>query len=275
MLIRKTIVSALTAATLAVALAPAALAEGRGIGVPPPADEQAQMLARVKSQVQEGEESFARGDFEHARTAFDKAVDVFVSSGYDLRSDPSLLAAYRETVERVNRYQKIGVDAEGDSVWPMQDYEATLDDFPTPVIPAAGDVVAANGDLLNTAFMTRISELQRRFKEKFGRTFTLTGRDTGVHARLYGPGRAADLRVSDLTSAQVQFVIQNARALNMRALDFSTADRVMQHNMRVMSLGRPTDTLATGMHVHLNDQPRSAAAYATQSAAKRVFTSGQ
>jgi hypothetical protein len=274
MLSRKGMTSLLAAAVLAVAAAASARAEGRGIGVPPSATEQAQMLARVKAKIQSGEESFARGDFEHARTAFDDAVDIFVTSGFDLRSDPELMAAYRETVERVNRYQKIGVDAEGDSIWPMQDYEATNDDFAMPEVPDPADVVAAGGDLMNAAFMTRVSELERRFKQKFGRTFTLTGRDTAVHSRLYGPGHAADVRVSDLDSAEVQFVIQNARALNMRALDFSTADRVMEHNMRVMSLGRPLDTLATGIHIHLNDQPRSVA-YAAQPAAKRKYTSGQ
>src|SRR4051812_42781558 len=198
MLTRKGIGIVLGVAALGIALAVAPVrAEGRGIGVPPDPTEQQRILSLVHTKVQAGEAAFASGDFEHARTAFDDAVDVFVDSGYDLRSDPALMAAYRETVERVNRYQAIGLDAEGDSVWPMQEYEATVDDFPAPVVPAAGDIVAANGDLLNAGFMVRISELQRRFQEKFGRTFTLTGLDTGVHSRLYGHGRAADVRVRD------------------------------------------------------------------------------
>lgn len=274
MLSRKGIAGTIGAAALGIALGAApALADGRGIGVPPQPDEQQALLARVHLKVQAGEEAFALGDFDRARASFDDAVDVFIDSGFDLRSDPALNAAYRETVERVNRYQSIGLDAEGDSVWPMQEYEATASDFPSPVVPEVGDAIAG-GDLVNAAFMTRISELQRRFQERFSRTFTLTGLDTGVHSRLYGHGRAADVRVSDLSSAQVQFVIQNARALNMRALDFSTADRVMQHNMRVISLGRPSDTLATGIHVHLNDQPRVLSGYAEVPAAKRKF-SGQ
>jgi hypothetical protein len=276
MLTRKGIAISAGTAALGIALwAAPARAEGNGIGVPPPAAEQQQILALVQAKVHAGEEAFARGDFDHARTAFDAAVDVFVDSGYDLRSDPALLAAYRETVERVNRYQSIGLDAEGDSVWPMQEYEATASDFPGPVVPEAGDALAAGGDLARAAFMTRISELQRRFKERFDRTFTLTGLDTGVHSRLYGRGRAADVRVSDLTAAQVQFVIQNARALNMRALDFSSADRVAAHNMRVIALGRPSDTLATGIHVHLNDQPRSLVGYTETPASKRTYASGQ
>lgn len=257
------------------AVAPVARAGDSGIGVPPPAEQQQRMLALVQSKMTEGEACFARGDFDRARTLFDDAVDVFITSGYDLRSDPNLMASYRDTVARINRYQAIGADAEGDSVWPLQEYEATAEDFRVPEIPDPADVVAAGGDVVNAAFLTRVSELQRRFKDQFGRTFTLTGRDTPVHSRLYGSGRAADVRVHDLTQAQVQFIVQNGRALNMRVLDFSSSDRVMQHNLRVMQLGRPTDTLATGVHLHLNDQPRRASGYAEQPAAKRKFVAGQ
>lgn len=261
------------AAALSVALSGIAARAGeRAIGTPPPADVQAVMLARARAKMTDGEESFARGDFEHARSSFDDAIDVFLDSGYDLRSNPDLMAAYREAVERVNRYQAIGVDAEGDSLWPLQDYEATKDDFREPEIPETGDVLAA-GDLVNASFLTRVSELQRRFHEKFGRSFTLTGRDTAVHSRLYGFGRAVDLRVRDLDSDEVQFILQNARALNMRVLDFSTPERVFQHNTRVIALGRPSDTMATGVHIHLNDMPRPAAAYQEQPAAKKRYTS--
>ena len=270
------IISALAAAALSTALAAgSAMAEGPGIGNPPPADVQAHVIALAKAHVKAGEDSFARGDFDHARTEFDAAVDVFLSCGYDLRSNAELQATYRETVERVNRYQAIGLDAEGDSVWPMQDYEATTDDFrKDEPIPAATDEVASGGDFRNATFLARIAELQRRFHEKFGRGFTLTGRDTAVHSRLYGYGRAADVRVSDLAPAHVQFIIQNARALNMRALDFSSADRVLAHNLRVLELGRPTDTLATGIHIHLNDLPRAAGGYGAVPASKQKITAG-
>jgi len=249
-----------------------ALASDRGIGVPPPGDEQARVLAIASKRLKDGEDSFARGDFEHARTAFDDSIDAFITCGYDLRSDQVLQAAYRETVEKVNRYQSMAMDADGDASWPLQEYEATAEDF--PVTPDAGDVLAAGADLVNAPFMTRISELQRRFKDEFGRSFTLTGRDTSVHSRLYGYGRAADVRVSDLNPVNVQFIVQNARAMNIRVLDFSTPDRVYQHNVRVIALGRPLDTMATGIHLHLNDQPR-VAGYREEPAAKTRITSRQ
>ena len=252
----------------------AAIGQERGIGTPPPADTAARMIASARTHLKAGEESFTRGDFEHARTQFDSAMDIFLLSGYDLRADASLQAAYRETVERVHRYQTIGAAAEGDTVWPLQAYEVTSDDFRPEDVPTPDQIAAAAGNLENASFLIRLAELQRRFREKFGREFVLTGRDTGVHTRLYGYGRATDVRVSDLSATQVAFIVSNARALGMRVLDFSTMDRVYAHNARVMALGRPLDTLATGMHLHMNDMPRRTPSFAARPASKQRFVKG-
>ncbi len=244
-----------------------ALAQARGIGTPPPADEQRRIVALASSRLAAGEASFTRGDFEHSRAAFDDAVDAFLDSGFDLRSDPALMAAYRETVEKVNRYTTIGVNAEGDSVWPLQAYEATREDFRQEDLPTDADL-ALGGDLADARFLVRVAELQSRFQKKFGREFTLTGRDTPVHSRLYGYGRAVDVRVRDLNAAHVQFIVQHGRSLRMRVLDFSSEERVAAHNLKVISSGRPLDTLATGVHLHLNDSPRPRQEYSERPAAK-------
>ena len=246
-----------------------ALAQARGIGTPPKPEEQRQIIALARVKLVAGEDSFTRGDFDHARTAFDDAVDVFLDSGFDLRSDPALMAAYRETVEKVNRYTAIGLNAEGDSVWPLQAYEATSDDFRLEDLPTPEDL-ASGGDLADAKFLVRVAELQRRFQDKFGRPFTLTGRDTPVHSRLYGHGRAVDVRVHDLAANHVEFIVQNGRALRMRVLDFSSAERVASHNLKVIASGRPLDTLATGVHLHLNDSPHSDRGYVEKPAAKSV-----
>ncbi len=274
MRIRTTLFIALVWLGVSLGSAASARAQERGIGVPPPTDEQARLITIAQKRVKDGEESFARGDFEHARTAFDDAIDAFLDSGYDLRSDPELQAAYREAVEKVNRYQSLALNADGDETWPLQAYEATADDLREIDPVSADELAAAGSDLLNASFGVRVAEVERRFAEKFGRNFTLTGRDTSVHARLYGYGRAADVRVSDLSQAHIDFIVQNCRALNMRVLDFSTPDRVYQHNIRVIALGRPLDTLATGTHIHLNDQPR-VAVYREQPAAKKTVSGRQ
>jgi hypothetical protein len=251
--------------------APVAFAEGKGINAPPPPGAADAVIARARLHLQSGEESFARGDFAHARTEFDAAMDEFLLANFDVRSDDALEAAYNDVLERIHRYQSIGVDAEGDSVWPLQAYEATPDDFrPEDVTPL--DLLAAAGEgFENATFLVRVAELQRRFRERFSRDFVLTGRDTEVHARLYGRGHATDVRVLDLSRSQVDFIVSNARALGMRVLDFSSVDRVAAHNARVLSLGRPLDTLATGMHLHLNDLPGRAASFTSKPATKQRF----
>jgi hypothetical protein len=254
---------------LVLLVATVASAKDKGIDAPPPASAVEAVIARARLHLKSGEESFARGDFVHARTQFDAAMDEFLLANFDIRSDDRLEAEYRDVLERAHRYQTIGVDAEGDTVWPLQAYEATRDDF-RPEDVTATDLLAAAGAGFETAsFLVRVAELQRRFREQFGRDFVLTGRDTEVHTRLYGRGHATDVRVIDLTSSQVQFIVANARALGMRVLDFSSPERVAAHNSRVLSLGRPLDTLATGMHLHLNDLPRRTPAFNAQPASNQ------
>lgn len=266
----------LSALLLVVLLAAPAMAQGTGIGAPPQPEVVTRMVDTARAYLAEAEQSLARGDFDHARSKFDDAMEVFLSSGYDIRSDGSLQAAYRETVERIHRYEMIGVNAEGDALWPLQAYEATSEDFRTEDLPTADELAdAERSQFRNASFLVRLSELQRRFRTKFGREFTLTGRDTHAHTRLYGHGKATDVRVRDLTQPQVRFIVENARALDMRVLDFSTADRVYAHNMRVLSLGRPLDTLSTGVHLHLNDLPRATTRYLSQPAAKKRARAGK
>jgi hypothetical protein len=263
------------APALAAVLSAPAAAQGTGIGAPPPPERAARMLAEAEMRLKDGEAAFARGDFSAARSRFDEAVDAFLDGGYDIRSSPELQAAYRNTVERVHRFETIGVNAEGDTVWPMQAYEATSEDFRPEDVPTDDQIAAAQASQFrNASFLVRLGELQRRFRSQFGREFVLTGRDTHAHTRLYGHGKASDVRVHDLSRPQVRFIVDNARALSMRVLDFSSADRVAAHNARVMSLGRPLDTLATGVHLHLNDVRRAAPAYAEKAAAKQRVKSG-
>lgn len=208
------------------------------------------VTALANARLAKGEAAMARGDFQSAREQFDQAVDAFLLCGFDLRADRELQAHFRETIERVHRFQRLALGAEGDSVWPLQAYEATSDDFRAEDLAAA----AAGGELSRMNFLARLGELQRQFKVKYQREFTLTGRDTAVHRRLYGYARAADVRVNDLTSQQVSFIVNTAPKLGIRVLDFSTMERVLAHNQRVLELGRPADTLATGMHLHLDDR---------------------
>ena len=94
--------------------------------------------------------------------------------------------------------------------------------------------------------------MRKQFHEKYQRDITLTGADHAEHRRLYGSGSAYDIRVRDLTREQVGFIIAKGTALGLRIKDFSTWDNVAAHNARTLMLGRPLDTLATGIHLHID-----------------------
>ena len=112
--------------------------------------------------------------------------------------------------------------------------------------------MTAPGPLTVDGFQRQFSELRKRFNEKYDRDITLTGADHSEHRRLYGAGSAYDIRVRDLTREQVTFIVATGAKLGLRIKDFSTWDRVNAHNSRTIALGRPLDTLATGVHLHID-----------------------
>ena len=206
-----------------------------------------EILTASKHHVEKGEACLASGDVECARREFDTAVDQYLDAGIDLRSDLRLLASWRETIERINRHEIANVVAGGRQLWKSQDFEGH-----PPVESVAGIMVESNGPLTSAVFQTRFGDLRKRFQEKYDREITLTGADHAEHRRLYGSGSAYDIRVRDLTREQVRFIIATGSALGLRIKDFSTWENVAAHNARTLMLGRPLDTLATGIHLHID-----------------------
>lgn len=206
-----------------------------------------EILTASKHHVEKGEACLASGDVECARREFDSAVDQYLESGLDLRSDQRLLASWRETIERINRHEISNVVAGGKQLWKSQDFEGR-----PPAERIAETVAESNGPLTSAVFQTRFAELRERFQEKYDREITLTGADHAEHRRLYGSGSAYDIRVRDLTRDQVRFIIATGGALGLRIKDLSTWENVAAHNARTRMLGRPLDTLATGIHLHID-----------------------
>jgi len=194
-----------------------------------------------------GEACLKSGDGECARREFDSAVDEFLQSGLDLRSDARLLAGWREMIEKINRYETSSLSATGKQLWRSQDFDGR------PVQDPVSDIAAEfDGPPDMSTFQRRFSELRKRFREKYSRDITLTGADHAEHRRLYGLGSAYDIRVRDLTRDQVAFIIGTGSKLGLRIKDFSTWESVAAHNARTLMLGRPLDTLATGVHLHID-----------------------
>src|SRR5205085_536022 len=97
---RSTLRAAASGALVVSVWAGAASAQERGIGTPPPAARAAEIVATAQLHMKAGETRFLTGDFDHAREEFDQALDAFLLSGYDLRADAEIQAAYRDTLER-------------------------------------------------------------------------------------------------------------------------------------------------------------------------------
>lgn len=205
------------------------------------------ILTAGKRHVEKGEACLAAGDVECARREFDSAVDEYLESGIDLRGDERLLAGWREMIEKINRVEMSNSVAEGKRFWKAQDFEGH-----PPVERVAETLAESNGPLSSAVFQSRFGDLRKRFQEKYQREITLTGADHAEHRRLYGSGSAYDIRVRDLTREQVKFIIATGSALGLRIKDFSTWESVAAHNSRTLMLGRPMDTLATGIHLHID-----------------------
>jgi hypothetical protein len=205
------------------------------------------VVKRADQHIQKGEACLSAGDVDCARREFDSAIEEFLEAGVDLRGDERLLVGWRETIEKINRHEMSPLTATGKQFWRSQDFEGV------PAKERAVETLAeVSGPLLPELFQKRFSELRKRFQEKYSREITLTGADHAEHRRLYGSGSAYDIRVRDLTRGQVAFIISTGRSLGLRIKDFSTWESVAAHNARTLMLGRPLDTLATGIHLHID-----------------------
>jgi hypothetical protein len=201
------------------------------------------VLQTARQHIQRGEDCISRGDADCARREFDSALDSVLESGIDLRANQTLLAGWREMIEVINRHETAPLVAGGGSFWRQQEFDG---------LPSEEEVVTRQAPMVSGTFQQRFTELQKRFREKYDRDITLTGADHAEHRRLYGPGSAYDIRVRDLTREQVKFIIATGNALDLRIKDFSTWESVAAHNARSLKLGRPSDTFATGIHLHID-----------------------
>src|SRR5262245_15362046 len=212
------------------------------------------ILQSSQQHMKRAEECLGNGELECARREFDLATDIVIDSGIDVRSDTALNVYWRQLVERIDRYRSSAANASGGVAWGSQEFYGQ----PPRDLPGQTEVAGLihdAGPLTIQSFQQRFAMLQERFREKFGRGMVITGTDHEEHRRLYGTGSAFDVRVKDLSSDQIKFIIDTGRALGLRVKDFSTWDKVQAHNARVFGLGLQADTLATSVHLHIDRNP--------------------
>lgn len=214
------------------------------------------ILQSSQQHMRKAEECLGHGEFECARREFDLATDIVVDSGIDVRSDTALRVYWRQLIERIYRYQSSDANPSMGLAWGSQGFDGR----PPEDLPAQTSIGKLHeaGPLTIQSFQQRFAMLQDRFRERFGRDIVITGADHEEHRRLYGTGSAFDVRVKDLSSEQIKFIIETGRALGLRVKDFSTWDKVQAHNARVFGLGLQSDTLATSVHLHIDRNPDAA-----------------
>lgn len=238
--------SALSGLSLVVLFASLASAQ---VSAPRAADTDA-ALSVAEHHLRKGEACLANGDAECARREFDAAVDYVFDLGVDTRSDERLRLGLRAMIEKINNYETGSAVAAAKPFWKTQEFEGRPVVEQTEPVDTLG--YASVLPLTVDGFQLKFAELRKRFNEKYARDITLTGADHPEHRRLYGPRSAYDIRVRDLTRDQVAFIIATGSRLGLRIKDFSTWDKVQAHNARTFALGRPLDTLATGVHLHID-----------------------
>jgi hypothetical protein len=230
-------------------------------------------LAVAAQHLRKGESCLASGDTECARREFDSAVDYVFDLGVDIRNDERLRLGLRAMIEKINNYETGAALAAAKPFWKTQEFEGRPLAEPTEQVETLGYALA--GPLSVDGFQRSFAELRKRFNAKYARDITLTGADHAEHRRLYGAGSAYDIRVRDLTREQVNFIVATGARLGLRIKDFSTWDRVHAHNARTFALGRPLDTLATGIHLHIDRMtPSKPAAMVTMAAVKSGVSKG-
>ena len=208
------------------------------------------ILAVAEEYLRKGEACFNAGDMECARREFDRAIDYVLELGLDVRSDDQLHKGWRAIIEKINHYQLDAVSEAKAGRWKSQEYNGRPVEERTEI--AASEASNFDGPLTPAEFQRQFGELRKIFREKYDRDIVLTGADHGEHRRLYGRGSAYDIRARDLNREQVNFLISAGTKLGLRIKDFSTWQKVAAHNARTISLGRPLDTLATGLHLHID-----------------------
>lgn len=210
-----------------------------------------EILSVARQHFAKGEDCLKSGNMECARREFDQAVDYIFDQGMDVRSDERLRLGLRELIEKINRVETAPSSENAKSFWKTQEFDGRPVDDRSEVATVDQDDIRF-GPLTAAEFQRQFSELRKAFKDKYSRDITLTGADHGEHTRLYGRGSAYDIRVRDLTREQVSFIITKGSTLGLRIKDFSTWNRVAAHNARSLMLGRPLDTYASGIHLHID-----------------------
>lgn len=225
--------SFLTAAVLAVALSPclfiSSVAQGRGaasngneFSIDPRNAEIQRVIERSTGYFHSGEANFKDGNFDKARREYDRAIDIVLESGIDVRSDARLQQHYQALVDNVFRRQMTLLSA----------------------APAATDVVASAEDLQQTATQTP-SKTQNPSEKPVDKQ---TG-DRGFGQQTFAPSPLDELAKIKLTEEETKGVseAQVENAVAAAQLDFNFRPNSLIQSFINYYQGRGRATMENGL----------------------------
>ncbi len=108
-----------------------------------------------------------------------------------------------------------------------------------------------SSNLTADQFRQAVDRVQTAFQAAHSRPFTITGQDHAEHVSLYGKGSALDIRVRDLSTEQVRFLIDAFGRSGIRVKDFST-DAILQAQIQAARARGWNDRAGTGLHLHID-----------------------
>ncbi|MBA2685264.1 MAG: hypothetical protein H0U66_12320 [Gemmatimonadaceae bacterium] len=172
---------------------------------------------------------------DQALQEFARSTNVLETSR--LRDNPWVkprIAALEATIAQVYRTRSVAVPAQ------YRNAKATV-----------STATSLKAQLSAADFAARFGAMETRFASQYHRQLVVTGRDHPEHLSLYGKGGAIDMRVNDLSRAEVQWIVSNCRAAGIRVKDFST-DSVLQAQIQGAIKAGLADRAGTGVHLHVD-----------------------
>ena len=196
-------------------------AQGRGVNSEIPADQSPRsqeiqrVIERSNSYFQSAEVNFKDGNFDKARREYDKAVDIVLEAGIDVRSDARLQQHYQNLVERIFQRQM------------------TL--MAGPSGPVVSDV-AQNGD--NPPQSGAANKAQDR-----------PNSDRGFGQQVYEPSPLDELTKLSLTDEETKGVTEDQvqTVLAAAKLDFKFKPNALIQSFINYYLGRGRETMEQGL----------------------------
>jgi hypothetical protein len=193
------------------------------------------LLLQSYDHMERGSTLLDMGLSDQALQEFARSTNVVETSR--LRDNPWVkprIDALEATIAEIYRTRRINVPAQ------YRNARATV-----------STAAALKAQLSVSDFATRFGVLQQRFASEFHRPVVVTGRDHPEHLSLYGKGGAVDVRVSDLSREQVQWLVASCRSAGIRVKDFST-DSVLQAQIQSAIRAGLADRAGTGVHLHVD-----------------------